>query len=171
MPTKIVDPPSAEQSQRLCSATQWRGVGSYSLYIACNPCTAIVRHCHVPRTFTWLWLKNACPARAKRCAAPFHIQTLLYTDAFTRKTNCTQKLVRTTHFLQATNFYTGRFCFPFLITHLSGFVGAFAGLQPVFGFCSGHFGAQMLLKGDAKQWWRTPLIYLYVSNIFHFKEC
>ena len=28
----------------------------------------------------------------------FYIQTLLYTDAFTLKTNCTQKLVHTAHF-------------------------------------------------------------------------
>ena len=28
----------------------------------------------------------------------FYIQTLLYTDAFTLKTNCTQKLVRIAHF-------------------------------------------------------------------------
>ena len=47
----------------------------------------------------------------------FYIQTLLYTDAFTRKTNCTQKLVHTAHFYtQPTFTQRERFCFPFLIT-------------------------------------------------------
>ena len=91
-----------------------------------------------------------------------------HTGAFTHRCFYTEDELHTetcahNTLLQTTNFYTERFCFPFLITYLSGFVEAFAGLQPVFGFCSGHFGAQMLLKGDAKQWWRTPLIYLYVT--------
>ena len=42
----------------------------------------------------------------------FYIQTLLYTDAFTRKTNCTQKLVHTAHFYTQTTFTQRGFVSP-----------------------------------------------------------
>ena len=42
----------------------------------------------------------------------FYIQTLLYTDAFTRKTNCTQKLVHTAHFYTQPTFTQRGFVSP-----------------------------------------------------------
>ena len=52
----------------------------------------------------------------------FYIQTLSYTDSYTRKTNCIELHTETcahSTLLHATSFYTERFFFPFLITYLS----------------------------------------------------
>ena len=60
----------------------------------------------------YMFLHRKFSAQKVLCITIFYIQTLLYTDAFTRKTNCTHKFVHTAHFYTQPTFTRRGFASP-----------------------------------------------------------